>query len=233
MILQIDSDWDEATNYGFQFRVNKYVLPYFEKSFIVTKLFGNSARRNNFMNEVKREDIYYVSGFGHGAYDEFTGHNGETLWKISDNIPVEEVSGKIIHLLSCQAGKLLGVNLVAKGAKCYFGYTENFIFVIDPSHTGNIVDDPYSDPFFRADSEIDRRFVDGLSAKEVHEKVINLYEDLIDEWTERDWYVAAYLNWDREHLCSPVIDSKWGAPEACLEILATLLVTMGLGISKP
>lgn len=222
MIFQVDSSYDSATRVGAQFRIQKYVLPYFNKRpYLVKHLFGNSVTQTNFRNDAKNKEICYISGFDHGDYRIFYGHNKSILWDSEEEIQENEVQGKIIHLLSCRSGKTLGVELVNKGAKAFFGYSENFRFWTTDDFDGDPIDDPYADPFFKADSEIDRGLADGLTADEVHKKVVELYNELIDEWMGYDHpvadIIASRLNWDLDCLCSPTKNAKWGNKDAVID----------------
>ena len=68
-----------------------------------------------------------------------------------------------------------------------------------------------SDAFFDCDSEIDRAFADGLNAEEVYNRVIARYNQKISE-LEAGGHdeAAAALMYNRDHLCAPSVDLKWG-----------------------
>ncbi len=88
----------------------------------------------------------------------------------------------------------------------YFGYDENFTFYMD-----------FSDTFFECDSDIDLGFADGLNAEEVYDRVIALYNERISDMEDAGHdYVASVLEYDRDHLRAPSVDSRWGDRQAAL-----------------
>lgn len=222
MILEIEPDYEQVTEICSNFRIRKYVTIIFDRYLKIIKLFSTDATKNNFKTEAKKSSILYISGLGHGSEKQYTGHNGEVLLD-SDNLDSDLVSGKIIHLLSCQVGENLGGEVVKKGALAFFGYRKNFTFMLTTNFNGDIIDDPVIDPFMRADAEIDHAVLEGLTATEVHSRVIDMYEDLIDEWMERDEDVAATLLWDLTYFCSPVVGTKWGDRGARIEWIHGML----------
>ena len=69
--------------------------------------------------------------------------------------------------------------------------------------------------FFEYDSEIDRAFADGLTAEEVYDRVIDYYNQKIDELKNGHHYnTAAALQSNRDHLCAPSVHPKWGDKKA-------------------
>jgi hypothetical protein len=123
-ILEAESNYEDVTYIGYSFRVRKYVYPYFlQKDYDLLSLFGNDAIREKFSSYCLLPDVVYISGFGHGYDNLFTGQHGEVLWKVGSYDP-REAQGKIIHLMSCLTARRLGPDLVDKGARAYFGYEE-------------------------------------------------------------------------------------------------------------
>jgi len=218
VILEVESSFESATLLGAVFRLNKYVYPYFKKRpYVINLLSGSETIPYNFRNELNDKEISFVSGFDHGSYTVFFGHDYSHLWDSGAGIQESEVKGRVVHLLACQTAKELGVELVRKGAKAYFGYDENFRFWSHEDYADDMLNDPYADPFFKADSEIDRCLADGMAADQVHKKVDALFNDLIDEWTGVNDMIASRLNWDLIHFCSPTKDEKWGRKDAVID----------------
>lgn len=74
-----------------------------------------------------------IIGTGHGAPDEYSSQNETVIWKVGSYDPAQ-VKGKVIKLLSCDAGQELGPDLVRKGARCFLGYDDDFLWVINSDH---------------------------------------------------------------------------------------------------
>ena len=205
-VLAVDSNYEPVTLAGFQYR-EAHVYPYLQsKGFTLRKLQGPLARRIYAAPEARRPEVDYITGVGHGAYNLYTGDHGDIVWQVGNYHP-DEASGKIVHLLSCQTGRVLGPDFVRNGCLAYFGYDENFTFYMADK-----------DIFFECDSEIDRAFADGLTASDVYDRVRRLFNRRIaDLRAAGKLYVAAALEFDRDHLrCPSSGGANWGDPGAKL-----------------
>ena len=161
-----------------------------------------AALRENVESVARRNDIAYITGSAHGSDTACLGYDSLPIFQVGAYQP-EEVDGKVVHLLSCQTGAKLGPDFVKNGCRAYFGYRGNFTF--DP-------DDP--DIFLECDAEIDRAFADGLTAEEVHYRVVTLYEQRISELNDVGKIeAAARLKENLECLCTP---SVYGDRQTCI-----------------
>jgi hypothetical protein len=205
-VVAVDSNYDDATQAGFAYR-EKHVYPYFEaKGFTVRKFQGPLARRHYVAPDVKKPEVDYITGAGHGLADQYLGDFGNVIFQVG-NYQADEVDGRIVHFLSCQTARQLGPDFVAKGCRAYFGYDENFAY--QPA---------YSEIFFACDSEIDLAFADGLDAAAVYNRVRKLYNREIAKLRAAGkLYAAATLEFDRDHLrCPSSGGAAWGDPAAKL-----------------
>lgn len=72
--------------------------------------------------------------------------------------------------------------------------------------------------FFQCDSEIDRAFADGVSAADVYNRVVALFNQNIAALrAQGSDYKAATMEYDRDHLRSPTSGAQWGDPNSKLE----------------
>ena len=202
-VLAIDSCEDDVTRIVCGYR-NQHVYPDLEsRGFGLVYCQEQAALRENVESAARRDDIAYITGSAHGSDIACFGYDSSPIFEVGDYQP-EEVEDKVVHLLSCQTVTELGPDFVTNGCRAYFGYKGNFTF--DP-------DDP--DVFLECDAEIDRAFADGLTAEEVHDRVIALYTQRIFELeSEGRDYRASLLERDRDYLCTPSVDSRWGDGQA-------------------
>lgn len=198
-ILAIDASYDKITQACYTYR-NRHLYPYMEsKGFEIVRCQGKSAQRIYVEPKARQKDIVYITGVGHGTDTTYMGENDNPIFDIGKYQP-EESNNKIVHFFACQTAAKLGPDFVIHGCLAYFGYDEDFVVYMD-----------ISDAFFECDSEIDRAFVDNLTAEEVYEHVIDHYNQKIYELKEGKHYdAAAALEHNRDHLRSPSIDPKWG-----------------------
>ena len=188
----------ENTTDGVTGPIAKYrianVHPVFQtRGFTVVALTGVDDVRANFVPQAKNGLTVYLSGVGHGAYNLYTGHWGDHILEVSKYDPAEVV-GKAIHFLSCQTAAQLGPDTVAKGAKCYAGYTENFHLVWDDATT------PVNEflLFVRADSTFDIMMANGATAQQAYDATVQAFNAAIGQVPNTA--AATWLTYDRDHL---------------------------------
>lgn len=117
------ADFDLPTRSASGFLV-RYIVPRMEP----VHLYSILARRLPFQLSAPQSDI--IIGMGHGDGDAFTGQNEAVILEVGKYDP-KEVKGKVIKLLSCQAGKVLGPDLINNGAVAFMGYTDDYVWVMD------------------------------------------------------------------------------------------------------
>ncbi len=106
------------------------------------QLYGPLARRPMFSLVAPAAD--FIIGAGHGEPSEYSAQNESLIWKVGA-YDVREVQNKIIKLVSCQAGALLGPDLVHHGgARCFMGYDDDIVWIADSSYSNQPWRDPYA-----------------------------------------------------------------------------------------
>ena len=201
----VDSDDEDVTAACLEYRAEN-VYPYLaDQGMTVTTFAGPQADRTLVQPEIQQATVGFISGSGHGFPNRFTGQRRLSILELGQYNP-PEVAGKIIHLLSCETAGLLGADLVAKGCLAFFGYDENFFFPLNKPEV-----------FLDCDSVIDQRLADGLTAEEAHDEAIAAFDRRILQLLKAgNTFLAAALERNRDHLCSPSVDRKWGDPHARL-----------------
>jgi len=69
-----------------------------------------------------------IIGVGHGSPSEFCGHNEQV---IMDTLSIPNVKGKVVILISCETGQVLGPELIKAGAASYIGFQDDLVWVVD------------------------------------------------------------------------------------------------------
>jgi hypothetical protein len=213
--LAIDTQSDDLTAAAATYR-GRTLYPTLGATTNLVKLQGASATAAAV--EQQAEQANYVTGSGHGQADSFVGQHGD-IFRVGHYAPAS-VAGKIVHLLACDAAAKLGVDFVTNHCRAFFGYDEEFAAWDKPAGVGA--------RFFECDSAIDLGFAQGMTAAQVHASVTKIFQKHINELgalmaSEQDQtkkveleYAIAFLEFDLEHLCSPVVDGKWGDASARL-----------------
>ncbi len=127
------ADFDLPTRSASGFLL-RYIVPRLEP----VHLYAILARRLPFQLSAPQSDI--IIGMGHGDVDAFTGQNEAVILEVRKYDP-REVRGKVIKLISCQAGKVLGPDLINNGATCFMGYTDDYVWVLD----ADLASQPWAD----------------------------------------------------------------------------------------
>jgi len=196
-VLFCENTTDSVTSEVATYRQNN-VHPVFEsRGFELIKLMGVNDNRTNFAARAKESLVVYISGIGHGNYDNYTGHSNSSLIRVGSYDPAE-VDNSSIHFLSCRTGRDLGPNTVTKGAVSFMGYTENFTFTWANSTL-----------FWKADSQYDISMALGRTVQQaVSDSVaqFNLGMAAVPGTT-----TAALLMQDRDLMRSAMSGSAWGS----------------------
>jgi hypothetical protein len=120
-VLRIDHDGDLPNRYVQTVR-NKLVFDNFQTTYPTHShcdAVDGNANDNFVANILARNSIDFVSGAGHGEYESFIGKDGNAIWSVGQNFNF--LSGKIVHLLSCRTGAILGRTIVQAGASVFLG----------------------------------------------------------------------------------------------------------------
>ncbi|MBN1569435.1 MAG: hypothetical protein JXA73_16435 [Acidobacteria bacterium] len=193
--LFCENTTDAVTTPFASYRMARVHPVFAARGFAVDVLKDVDDKRAKFIPKAKSSLTVYGSGVGHGAYTLYTGHHGDRILEVGIYDPAE-VSGKAFHFLSCQTGGKLGPDTVAKGAKCYAGYTENFHLVWDSSSTP--VDEFIC--FAEADSTFDIMMANGATAQQAYNATIASFNAQLAKPGIPGSAAATWLAYDRDHL---------------------------------
>lgn len=181
------ADFDLPTRSASGFLL-RWIIPRLEP----VHLYSFLARRLPFQLSAPQSDI--IIGMGHGDIDAFTGQNEAVILEVGKYDP-NEVRGKVIKLLSCQAGRVLGPDLVNNGAAAFMGYTDDYIWVCD----ADLASTPWADKMAATClmPVIDglNALLDGRTAKEAFD--IELEGYLRNAELEEDELIRACLEFNR------------------------------------
>ncbi len=183
------ADFDLPTRSASGFHL-RYIVPRVEP----IQLLGVLVRRLPFRLSAPQSDI--IIGCGHGDVDVFTGQNEAVILEVGQYSP-REVRGKVIKLLSCQCGVILGPNLVKNGAACVLAYVDDYVWVCD----ADLASTPWADEMAATSlmPVVDglNALLDGKSAREALN--IELEGYLRNAAVEEDELVKACIEFNREN----------------------------------
>jgi hypothetical protein len=222
-----DTITDPNTKNAANYRIAHVHPVFLARGFNVVVLKDYQTDRAHFVPEATKPLVVYISGIGHGSPTQFTGYGDWTNYVIEVGAyDPAEVKGKVIHLLSCQTAQQLGSNVVAKGAKAYAGYYENFHFVWQDPAT------PEDDQlvFWECDSAFDIFMACGATVEAAHNAVIAMFNAAIAQ--RPNTAAATWLMWDRDCFRSPIIDPVYGDETVVVPTMTRYYITIPFEITK-
>jgi hypothetical protein len=203
-VVTIDSNYEEVTAACQEYRQNE-LYPILALAGATLESFAGKRSTRARIKKALTGGVDFVSGSGHGVETRFTGTDGDPLLEIGSYDPAE-VNGTIVHLLACLTAAALGADLVRNGCRAFFGYDVVFAFPLD-----------MPEGFLACDAVIDRALVDGKNAGAAYAEAFDAFTALMDEMLAQGQpYLAAMLEYNRDHLCAPSVDPKWGSVAAKL-----------------
>ncbi|MGH2614308.1 MAG: hypothetical protein ACRDJC_03635 [Thermomicrobiales bacterium] len=216
-VVAIEQDYDIVMQYCQEFRL-AYVYTHWTLSgnppwHTLVQCFNANAVPAVISGAIGPRKVRFITGSGHGSYDRFTGQHGVTIWDVYSNQP-RGMDHKLIHLLSCKAGRDLGLFFVQHAADAFWGYTVDFKFFREANPPTPLSSDRYAKWFLGLDSVIDVGILNGYSAskflKHMQAEFWRVYGLLI---ARPDGAAMASTLLDNfVHLVSP--GRIWGKPRA-------------------
>ena len=174
--LAIEANFDRITKAAFKYR-RKHVYRLLKKKGVrVVLLCGKEAVRRFVSAKATQTNIDYIIGVGHGRGSSFRGYRNQPVFRIG-GYEMEEVRGKVVHLLSCFTASNLGVDFLSHGCRAFFGYQEEF--AVPASNQKEM--DELAEPFFGSDAEIDLAFAEGIPLDEVLARVRRKFDENISK----------------------------------------------------
>jgi len=172
--LAIEANFDRITKAAFKYR-RKHVYRYMKKKGVqVVLLRGKEAVRRFVQVKAAQTKIAYIIGVGHGGENSFRGYRNQPVFRIG-GYEMEEVRGKVIHLLSCFTGSNLSADFLSHGCLAFFGYREEFAVPASNQKEMNEL----AEHFFGSDGEIDRAFADGVPVEQILNRVRQKFDEHI------------------------------------------------------
>lgn len=189
---------DETTNYLYYW-AEQVIKEAKKKNFNVIDLKEVKANSKDFSGRMKKikPDLVFLNG--HGSPDDVTGHNNEVLVSINKNEDL--LKDKIVYALSCSSAKNLGKSSVAKGAKCFIGYEEDFVFLHEKDKTTMPDKDKTAELFLEPSNLVMKTLIKGNSAGESSKRSKdefkrNIRKLLASESPQEDKSSVQWLYWD-------------------------------------
>ncbi len=167
MLLLTRPNHDQITTYCYYW--SEYVVNIANKKGIkVFDLKGNKALRRNFESYIKAHNPLLIFMNGHGSTSKVCGHDNEPLLDLKNCNSCSR--NAIFYVRSCDAGALLGYELIKNGAKAFIGYKNSFYHLNSKDKRTLPLTDPISKLFLEPSNLVPISILIGNSVKEAYIK---------------------------------------------------------------
>lgn len=200
-ILVTQPHYDYTTRY-ISIWSEKVIKIALEKNDHIVCLKNKKDNKQDFESIVLKIQPDFIMLNGHGNEDTVAGQDNKPIVQVGVNEKI--LVKKIVYALSCRSAKKLGPASINSGAKCYIGYTDDFIFVIDKEKRSKPLEDNsatlFLEPSNKVAISIIKRKTTGDSyqnSQKAFKK--NIYSLLTSESSDANKSALSYLIWDMQH----------------------------------
>ncbi len=171
-----------------------------EKGFKILDCNGEKSNRETVEKMIEKQEPELILFNGHGSPTKICGHKNEVVIEQGKNEHL--LKDKIIYARSCSTAASLGASSVAKGAKAYIGYKEDFAFLTGEFSASKPLNDEYARPFLNASNQVIRSLLKGLTAQEANQRSQTVFDEEIEALERSDAppyaeHILPLLVWDR------------------------------------
>lgn len=149
----------------------------------VIDLSKDKATLEKFQSYLAKQPIDVVILNGHGNQESVTGQ-GEVI--ISTGNGTDLLKDKKIFVRACDAGTILGKEIVEMGAKGFIGYIQPFIFPIDKECFNEPLKDKLAAPVMECSNQVGFSLIKGSSAEQAHQDSLGKYAQAIDKYSSSE-----------------------------------------------
>ena len=170
---------DKETAYLYSFSKAIVNIAKEDRNIRLTELSGSKAIRKNLEKQLSTKDSTLAFLNGHGDANTVFGHKDQP---ILDKSNIQLTKGKIVYALACDSLINLGKMAIKKGAKAYIGYTNEFMWLGEPSKSAVPDKDKNAVPFRKVCHILINSLLKGISVGEVVNKTKLEYKKLIKNY---------------------------------------------------
>lgn len=199
-VLVTSPEVDSLTRY-LRFWTKKLLEKYYKRHIFVC-LDGARATRERTRGTLMKKNIDVALFNGHGSDKHIRGHDNAII--IGEN-DADLLRGKIVHALSCQTARTLGLRAKSAGALEYVGYDAKFVALLQKGKITCPLEDDTATLFLEPAFTAPKALLDGKAGAEAVRLAKQAYNRSIlkalnsDIQSDNDQFIG-FLVWDRDHL---------------------------------
>lgn len=193
MILITRPLYDKTTHYLFHW--SDILVKEAERFSVVYNIMKKRVNRKTIDGFLRKQSPKIVIFNGHGNASLMAGQDNETLIS-SENAQL--LAHKIVYMRACEAGQILGKEIINAGAKGFIGYTASFMFPYDRDMVSRPLQDEVAKPCLECSNQVGLGLIRGNTAKEAHEASMRIYQERIDALSTSNTppYRIWFLQWN-------------------------------------
>lgn len=154
-----------------------------KRSVRVIDLDKDKATREKLHSYLEKQPIDVVILNGHGNQEAVAGQNEIIL---STGNGTRLLKGKVIFVRACDAGTILGKEIMKMAAAGFIGYSQPFIFPIDKDCFNKPLDDKLAAPVLECSNQVGLSLIKGKSAVEANRDSLTKYAEAIDRYSSSE-----------------------------------------------
>lgn len=150
------------------------------RSVKVIDLDKNKAKQKKLHSYLAKQPVDVVILNGHGNQEAVAGQNEIIL---STGNGTDLLKDKTIFVRACDAGAILGKEIMTKGAKGFIGYIQPFMFPIDKESFNKPLEDRLAAPVLECSNQVGFSLIRGKSAVEANKDSLDRYAETINQYS--------------------------------------------------
>ena len=147
----------------------------------VIDLDKNKATQKKLHSYLAKQPIDIVILNGHGNREAVAGQDNDIILSVGNGTDL--LKNRTIFVRACDAGVILGKEIMTKGAKGFVGYIQPFMFPIDKESFNEPLEDQLAAPVLDCSNRVGLSLIKGKSAEEANKDSLNKYAETIDRYS--------------------------------------------------
>ncbi len=149
----------------------------------VIDLDKSKAKKKKLHSYLAKQPIDVVILNGHGNQEAVAGQE-EIILSIGNGTDL--LKNKTVFVRACDAGVILGKEIMRNGAKGFIGYIQPFMFLIDKDSLNKPLEDELAAPVLECSNQVGTSLIKGKSATEAQKDSIDKYAKMIDGFSSSE-----------------------------------------------
>ena len=155
-----------------------------KKGVRVIDLDKDKAMRKKLHSYLAKQPIDIVILNGHGNQEAVAGQDNKIILSVGNGTNL--LNGKVIFVRACDAGAILGKEIMKMGARGFIGYIQPFMFPIDKDSFKKPTEDELASPVLACSNQVGLSLIKGRSTAEAQKDSLDKYTEAIDKYSSSE-----------------------------------------------